>query len=72
MSQDSKSRRHTILDTIRRHERMARIDLAQATGISQATVTTLTAEMLKQGLIAEQSADEKQETGAFGGGGQGR
>lgn len=64
MSQDSKSRRHTILDTIRRHERMARIDLAQATGISQATVTTLTAEMLKQGLIAEHSADEKQETGA--------
>lgn len=64
MSQDIKSRRRTILDAIRQHGRMARIDLAQATGISQATVTTLTAEMLRQGLIAEHTADSKQETGA--------
>ena len=43
---------------------MARIDLALATNISPATVTTLTAEMLRQGLIAEHTADAKQEAGA--------
>lgn len=52
------------MNAIRQHGQMARIDLALATDISQATVTTLTAEMLRQGLIAEHSADTKQETGA--------
>ncbi|MEL7098337.1 MAG: ROK family transcriptional regulator [Pseudomonadota bacterium] len=33
--------------------RVARIDLAQRTGISRATVTTITADLLRDGLIAE-------------------
>lgn len=50
--------RRTLLDAIRRAERIARIDLAQSTNISQATVTTITAEMIRQGLIEEVPRDE--------------
>ena len=50
--------RRTLLDGIRRAERIARIDLAQHTSISQATVTTITAEMIRQGLIEEVPRDE--------------
>jgi len=48
----SNTRLH-ILDAIRRAGRVARIDLAQTTQVSQATVTTVTAELIKQGLIEE-------------------
>lgn len=48
--------RKAILDAIRSAGRIARIDVAQATGISQATVTTVTAEMLRDGLIEEIAA----------------
>ena len=50
--------RAMILDAIRRSKRIARIDLAQATDISQATVTTITAEMIRQGLIEEVPRDD--------------
>jgi len=53
--------RKIILDTIRKAERIARIDLARDTNISQATVTTLTAELIRQGLIEEVSRDEETE-----------
>lgn len=43
--------RFAVLDTIRQSDGIARIDVAKQTGISQATVTTITAEMLKDGLI---------------------
>lgn len=49
--------RRLILDAIRRAGRVARIDLARTTGISQATITTITADMLRQGLIEEVTAD---------------
>jgi len=49
--------RRLILDAIRRAGRIARIDLARATGISQATITTITADMLRQGLIEEVTAE---------------
>ncbi len=45
--------RRKILNSIREANRVARIDIAQETGISQATVTTVTAEMLREGLIEE-------------------
>jgi len=64
MSSDHRSRSRVVLDAIRQHGRVARIDLARATGISQATVTTITAEMLRQGLIAEHSNEESLELGA--------
>ena len=60
MLQDQRSRtRRLILDTIRRSGRIARIDLARVTGISQATVTTITAEMLRTGLISEVSGEDQ-------------
>ncbi|MFT6451456.1 MAG: putative NBD/HSP70 family sugar kinase [Halocynthiibacter sp.] len=45
--------RSQILGAIRRAGRAARVDLAQETGISQATVTAITADLLREGLIKE-------------------
>ncbi|PSL18183.1 ROK family transcriptional regulator [Shimia abyssi] len=45
--------RHTLLSEIRRQQPIARINLSERTGISRATVTTITAELLKEGLIEE-------------------
>lgn len=54
--------RRTLLSAIRDSSPIARIDLAEATGISRATVTTVTAELLRAGLIAE-VADESDKSG---------
>lgn len=52
MAGDQKKKsRKAVLETIRKAESIARIDVSKETGISQATVTTITAEMLKEGLI---------------------
>lgn len=51
-----------ILEEIRAADRIARIDIASATGLSPATVTAITADMLEEGLIEEIS----QEAGAGG------
>lgn len=48
--------RRLILSQIRRAGRVARVDLARETGISQATVTAITAELLREGLIREAPA----------------
>lgn len=45
--------RHIILRKIKRHGPIPRIDLSHSTGISRATVTTITAELLRDGLIQE-------------------
>ncbi|WP_239113226.1 ROK family transcriptional regulator [Shimia biformata] len=45
--------RRVLLQQIRHDEAVPRIDLAEKTGISRATVTTITAELLKAGLIEE-------------------
>lgn len=47
------SGRQQILDVIRAAESIARIDIAKATGVSPATVTAITAELLAAGLIEE-------------------
>lgn len=54
--------RRTLLAAIRKASPIARIDLSEATGISRATVTTVTAELLRAGLIAE-VADESDKSG---------
>lgn len=51
-----KQSRMAVLELIRHADGIARIDLARETGISQATVTTITAEMLREGLI--EAADD--------------
>ena len=45
--------RHILLREIERRGPIPRIDLSQNTGISRATVTTVTAELLRDGLIEE-------------------
>ena len=49
--------RRTLLSEIRRHQRIPRIRLSEITGISRATVTTITAELLREGLIEEVTSD---------------
>ncbi|MFT7595715.1 MAG: putative NBD/HSP70 family sugar kinase [Paracoccaceae bacterium] len=49
--------RRTLLQQIRRAGRIPRIELAEDTGISRATVTTITAEFLHNGLIEEVARD---------------
>ncbi|MEK0165577.1 ROK family transcriptional regulator [Phaeobacter sp. JH20_36] len=51
------SSRLQVFDTIRAAGQIARIDIAQATRISPATVTAITAELLAAGLIEEVSPD---------------
>lgn len=45
--------RRVLLEQIRQAGRVPRIELADKTGISRATVTTITAEFLQNGLIEE-------------------
>lgn len=50
--------RRTLLRNIRQAGRIPRIALAEATGISRATVTTITAELLQAGLIEEVARED--------------
>ena len=54
--------RHILLREIERRGPIPRIDLSQNTGISRATVTTVTAELLRDGLIEEIPRDSNSET----------
>lgn len=45
--------RQQVLDTIRAHGSIARIDIARETGVSPATVTAITSELLAAGKIEE-------------------
>lgn len=49
--------RRALLEEIRSSGRIPRIDLSVKTGISRATVTTITADLLREGLIEEVSDD---------------
>ena len=53
-----KRRRRVIFSRIRTAGPIARVDLADATEISQPTVTTITAELLRKGLIEEVVPEE--------------
>ena len=52
--------RATILDTIREAGMIPRIDIARTTGLSQALVTGLTADLIKEGLIIEKKTGESE------------
>lgn len=51
--------RRTILSQIRKVGPLPRIELSEQTGISRATVTTITAELLERGLIEEIPVEPK-------------
>jgi transcriptional regulator of PTS gene len=42
-----------VLNEIRRRGRVARVDIAEVTGLSRATVTALTADLIAEGLVIE-------------------
>lgn len=52
-AQPRRNGRRRLLSAIRRKGPVPRVDLAAMTGISRATVTTITAELLRAGLIEE-------------------
>lgn len=49
--------RQQVISTIRQSGQIARIDIAQKTGVSPATVTSITSELLQAGLIEEIAPD---------------
>lgn len=50
--------RRALMSEIRKAGRIPRIELAEKTGISRATVTTITAELLQHGLIEEVARED--------------
>lgn len=58
--------RRAVLGAIRRLGQTARVDIARATGISPATVTSITADLVAEGLVAEVVDEDRS------GGGRGR
>jgi predicted NBD/HSP70 family sugar kinase len=55
-----------VLDAIRREKEIARIDIARATGISPATVTAITNELLTAGLIERIRSESRSEASKRG------
>ena len=66
LSDQREQGRRLVLDAIRKSGRVARIDLARTTGISQATVTSITGELLRDGLIEEVPRDDNGQEGRRG------
>ncbi len=64
--------RQQVLGVIRKAAQIARIDIAEKTGVSPATVTAITAELLDQGLIEEIAPDTQRGDGQRGDGRRGR
>jgi predicted NBD/HSP70 family sugar kinase len=52
-----------VLDTIRRHPNVSRVELAALTDLSRAAVTGITQALLDGGLIVEQPTDESKDGG---------
>lgn len=49
--------RDAVLRTIRISEQISRIEIARATGLSQASVTGITADLIKEGLVQEKKSN---------------
>jgi glucokinase-like ROK family protein len=52
--------RFKILHTIRAHKLISRVDITKATGLSQATVTGITASLIGEGLLLEKRPGESE------------
>ena len=50
--------RFKILHTIRAHKLISRVDITESTGLSQATVTGITASLIDEGLLLEKKPGE--------------
>lgn len=58
--------RGAVIDTLRRSGAASRADLARATGLSRATISTLTSELIKDGLVVEREAERDAESSRAG------
>jgi predicted NBD/HSP70 family sugar kinase len=47
------SSRYRIVNTVRRHQQISRVEIAEQTGLSRSAITGLTHELLSEGLIKE-------------------
>lgn len=54
--------RGLVVDALRRNGAASRAELARATGLSRATISTLTAELMKDGLVVEREGDRDGES----------
>ena len=52
--------RFTLLSTIRTRGPIARVDISKNTGLSQATVTAITADLIAEGLLCETATAKSQ------------
>jgi predicted NBD/HSP70 family sugar kinase len=57
------SNRRDIIQTLRRHGELARVEIGQYTQLSPATITSITSELIQQDLIIEQQGELNAETG---------
>ena len=55
---DQAYNRHKVLKTVRGHGPISRIELTGLTGLSGATITEVTADLLQRGLIREERAGD--------------
>ena len=53
-----KGNRQRIVSTLRRAEALSRTDIAAATGLSAATVSAITSDLLAEGILRQASSDE--------------
>lgn len=53
--------RGLVVDALRRRGAASRADLARATGLSRATISTLTSELMKDGLVVEREGERDTE-----------
>ena len=56
MSGIKRTNMSAVLHCLRHHEAISRVQLARTTGLSNTTITNLTAELLQDGIIAERAA----------------
>ncbi len=57
------SNRREIIQTLRRHGQLARVEIGKYTQLSPATITSITSELIQQGLMVEQQSELNAETG---------
>lgn len=52
-----------VLDLIRRHGQLTRVEIAELTGLGRSTVTVISGRLIRQGLIEENGSVETMDTG---------
>jgi len=53
-----RANRAVILELLRRHERLSRVDIARRTGLSEGTISRIIAELMRRRLVAEDGSED--------------